>query len=83
MASIKKTEYTIFGKTKNVESTTYTNGKLDEEFNEDYRYTLWVERGEDMYALTRLCEDYGTVRVIERQNWLDADLLDEEIIRGQ
>lgn len=64
--------YTIFEKTKMVPVVTYTNRKLDEPPKEIWDYELWVERGEDFYALDSIDrENPGcTVRIIEREVWL-------------
>ena len=64
-----KAPYSIFGKTKLLEVETYTNGHKDEIASATWRETIWVERGEDWYALT---SNSGTVRVIEREKWLRA-----------
>ena len=58
--------YTIFGKTKMVEVEVWLDNKIiqSEEWDDD----LWVERGEDMYALMAMKNK--RVRVIRREVWL-------------
>lgn len=62
--------YTIFGKTKMVPVVTYTNGKKDEPSKIEWDHDLWIERGEDWYALLGPPYNKSTVRVIEREVWL-------------
>lgn len=67
---MKKAPFTMFGKTLDVKLITYTDGKVDAEPKEDWVDTLWVERGEDYYALSHYRGK--TVRVVQRSDWLAA-----------
>ena len=62
-------EYTIFGQTRMVKVITYTDGKCDKYPKLDWSDEIWVERGEDYYGIPRK----GTVRVIEREDWMRAN----------
>lgn len=64
-----KAPYTIFGKTIDVPVVTVTDSKPDDPAKETWDQDLWVERGEDEYALLGL---KGTTRVIYREEWLRA-----------
>ena len=67
-----KAPFTIFGKTRMVETVVYLNNiRLNSclEWDED----LWVERHEDWYALMSDNLKYKRVRVIERDKWLKGD----------
>jgi hypothetical protein len=63
-----KAPYTIFGKTKNVPVVVWQGNKPTEltEWDEE----LWVERGEDWYALMSRELVHKRVRIIERSAWL-------------
>lgn len=63
-----KAPHTEFGKTKNVEVQVFKNCIKIESDNWDE--TLWVERGEDWYALGSSDLKNKKVRVIERDIWL-------------
>lgn len=62
--------HTEFGKTKLCPVVTYTDGQLDTPPKESWNKTLWVERGEDEYALLNPDFARGTVRVVDRSVWL-------------
>lgn len=72
---MKKVEFTMFGKTRKVPHRTFTGGKEDIPAKDKWQDTLWVERGEDWYALM----GYGnkTILVVERRDFLDAEFDDE------
>lgn len=65
-----KAPYTIFGKTKNIEVVTWTNNKQDRPAKHKWDDTLWIERGEDMYALMAYARKGKTVRIVRREDWL-------------
>lgn len=67
----KKVKYNMFGKTKLVSLDTYTNGKQDNPAKSKWDETLWIERGEDWYALS----SYGkkTVLIVRREDFLGAE----------
>ena len=67
-----KAPYTIFGKTKNIPVVTYTDNKLDNPPKDSWDREMWIERGEDWYGLPRR----GTVRVIERREWMKDEPYD-------
>lgn len=69
---MRTTKLEMFGKTKLVPVVTYTNGKADRTPKTRWSKTLWVERGEDYYAL--MSKEYRghTVLVVERRQWLKA-----------
>jgi len=64
----KTAEYTAFGQTKQVPIKVWYQEKEIEsdEWDED----LWIERGEDWYALSSSNLKNKKVRVIERSVWL-------------
>jgi hypothetical protein len=62
------TEYTIFGRTAKVPLVVYLqNKKIDSDCWDE---TLWIERGEDWYALMSSKLKNKKVRVIERDIWI-------------
>lgn len=64
----KTAPYTIFGKTKEVPIRVHLNGKdIDSDTWDD---ELWIERGEDWYALMSSDLKHKKVRIIERNIWL-------------
>jgi long-subunit acyl-CoA synthetase (AMP-forming) len=65
-----KVPYTIFDETKDIELVTYTNGKEDSPPKTTWDDELWIERGEDWYALEYYRRKGKTVRVITREDWL-------------
>lgn len=64
-----KAPYTIFGETRMVEVEVYTNdsGKID---STEWDDELWIERGEDWYAMMSPQLKHKRVRIIRRENWL-------------
>lgn len=74
-AVMKLIKFTKFGKTKLVPHITYTNKELDDPPKEKWDATLWVERGEDWYAL----DSYSckTVLVVDRSDFIDAKECDD------
>jgi hypothetical protein len=65
-----KAPYTIFGKTKLIPVSTFTRGKEDSPAKQTWDKELWVERGEDWYALLSVDLYEKTVRVVKREIWL-------------
>lgn len=65
-----KFKYSAFGKTKMVEAKIYFNNKLVKDIYSHYSVTLWVERGEDMYALMSPFYRDKRVLVVDRNDWL-------------
>jgi len=65
---MKTAEYTIFGKTKQVPIKVWQNNKQIE--SDTWDTDLWVERGEDWYALMSKELVNKKVRIIERDIWL-------------
>ena len=63
--------YTIFGETKRVKAEPH-NMREDEQPEK----ILWVERGEDMYALSSPSWRGKKVAVVRREDWLRADPVD-------
>lgn len=63
-----KAPYTIFNETKLVEVEVYKNGYKTEDIT--WEEELWVERGEDWYALGSSQLKNKRVRVIRREEWL-------------
>lgn len=70
-----RVEFTMFGKTRKVPHRTFTNGKEDNPPKPKWDDTLWIERGEDWYALN----SYGkkTILVVNRQDFIDAEWIDD------
>jgi hypothetical protein len=66
--------YTIFNKTKNVPVRVWYNGKIDPTITE-WDTDLWIERGEDWYALMSSGLRDKRVRIIERDIWLRSALI--------
>lgn len=69
------TEYTTFGKTKLV-PLKIVLGKYASP-GEGYEDTLWVERGEDWYAMLSPQYNNKRVRIIERDVWLRSKTIKE------
>lgn len=65
---MKTAPYTIFGKTKEVPIQVWQNNKQID--SETWDIDLWVERGEDWYALMSKELVNKKVRIIERSVWL-------------
>lgn len=63
--------YTAFGKTKMLPVVIWYNGKIDPTLTE-WQETLWVERGEDWYGLSSPQLRGKKVRIIRREDWLQA-----------
>lgn len=65
---MKTAPYTIFGITKEVPIKVHYNGEtiVTDEWDND----LWIERGEDWYALSSPQLRNRRVRIIERDIWL-------------
>lgn len=65
--------YTIFNETRLVPLKVYVGGKESNitEWDED----LWVECGEDWYALLSPQLKHKRVRIIEREQWLRGEKL--------
>jgi len=49
---------------------TYTNNKQDKPSKKSWDDTLWIERGEDWYALSYYKRNNKTVRIVTREDWL-------------
>ena len=62
-----KIKYTAFGKTRWVEATFHNM-----EPGQDYDDVLWVERGEDMYALLSPQLRDMRMAIVNRRDWLTA-----------
>lgn len=67
--SSKRTPYTAFKKTKLVPLKVWQAGKFID--STDYDEVLWIERGEDWYALSSLSSK--RVLVVQRDEWLRAE----------
>jgi hypothetical protein len=67
--------YTAFGQTFQVPVVTWTNSKEDKPAKAKWDAELWVERGEDLYALMDPKLKSKTVRVVTREAWLAAQVL--------
>ena len=62
-----KLKYKAFGKTKLVRVSAYNNATP-----EDYDEVLWIERGEDYYALMSSQLKHKKVLIVKREDWLHA-----------
>jgi hypothetical protein len=71
--------YTAFGKSRLIPIKVWRDGNYLEDEN-DWHKTLWVERGEDWYALHSPQYRGLKVRIIERSVWLAAE--DMEVVDG-
>lgn len=69
---MKKVPFTIFGQTLMIPHRTWTNNKEDIPAKDKWDATLWIERGEDWYALMSYAHQKKTVLICERQDWLKA-----------
>lgn len=69
--------YTAFGKTKNVPVVVWKDLK-PVPLAEKWDTTLWIERGEDWYALEAPGYRGKAVRIIERNAWLRATPVAEQ-----
>jgi hypothetical protein len=63
-----KAEYTIFGETKLIPLVVRHKG--EEIQSKEWDETLWIERGEDWYALSSPQLRDKRVRIVERSVWL-------------
>ncbi len=63
-----KAEYTIFGETKLIPLVVRYKG--EEIQSKEWDETLWIERGEDWYALSSPQLRDKRVRIVERSVWL-------------
>ena len=61
--------YTIFGETRNLPVKVWYKGQYDPNLRE-WDDTLWIERGEDWYALMSSSLRDKRVRIVERNVWL-------------
>lgn len=61
-----------FGQTRNVYLRTATFGVMDETPKTRWDYTLWIERGEDGYALMSAQARRQIWRIVYREDWLAA-----------
>jgi hypothetical protein len=61
-------DYTAFGKTRKVEVELHNMGE-----GEQPEAILWVERGEDYYALLNPTYKGKKVAIVTRSNWLNTD----------
>ena len=60
-------EYNAFGKTRKVRATPHNMTPI-----EVHEEVLWVERGEDMYALSSPQLKGKKVAIVKREDWLRA-----------
>jgi hypothetical protein len=69
----RRVPFTMFGQTRMVPLRTYTDGKDDFPYYKgNWADTLWVERGEDWYALMSRELRGKTVLVVRREDWLSS-----------
>lgn len=61
--------YTIFNQTKQVPIKVWYNGRIDDTIDV-WDEELWIERGEDWYALGSSGLRNKRVRIIERSVWI-------------
>ena len=66
--------YSKFGETRLVRVTTCSqrNGYVDHPPKEKWDDTLWIERPEDEYALMSDWAKGRVIRLVSRQDWLNA-----------
>ncbi len=64
--------YTKFGMTLMIPVVTFTDSKEDKPPKSEWFETLWVERGEDWYALMYSGWKGRTIRVVDRAAWISA-----------
>ena len=64
-----KAPYTAFGQTRLIEVKVWNKGKYEPGLYE-WDEEMWIERGEDWYALD--CQELRSkrVRIVEREDWL-------------
>ena len=63
--------YTIFGETRSLPVKVWFCDKIQPELTE-WDTDLWIERGEDWYALASSTLRNKRVRIIERDIWLKS-----------
>lgn len=68
-----KTPYTKFKETRMIEVEVYKNGNKTEDTT--WEDTLWIERGEDWYALGSPQLKNKRVLVVSREKWLRGKLV--------
>lgn len=68
-----KAPYTTFGQTKLVEVEVWQNNSKIE--SDVWDEELWVERSEDWYALMSSQLVNKKVRIIERNKWLNGEIV--------
>lgn len=73
--------HTAFGRTKLLPLTIWADGILGVD-GEDFDATLWVERDEDWYALMSPQLKSKRVRIVNRKDWLYADLIEQYAAMG-
>lgn len=66
-----KLNYKAFGQTKLVGVSAHNSATP-----EDYDEVLWIERGEDYYALMSPQLKHKKVLLVRREDWLRAPLVD-------
>ena len=66
--------HSMFSETRNVKVQIYVDGKTIDDGG-DWDTELWVERGEDWYALGSPQLRDKRVRIIERKDWLAAAVI--------
>lgn len=72
-----KAPYTMFGKTLMVKVRVYGDDGYEIPGATEWDKELWVERGEDMYALMSPQHRGKRTRVVYREDWLAAEGQDE------
>ena len=71
-----KIKYTMFGQTKMVEAKIILNEKrVDNKGVTKWDEVLWVERGEDEYALMSSDWKNKRILVVDRNDWLRGELV--------
>lgn len=79
----RKAPFTKFGQTRQLPVRVWVNGQF-EPGETEWETELWIERGEDWYAFLNPSYRDRAVRVVTRDDWLQAktDTLAEEIMGG-
>lgn len=72
MSDSPRAPFTMFGQTLLLPVVTYTAQRRDHLPKPKWHDTLWIERGEDWYALGSLEWRGKTIRVVHRADWLSA-----------
>ena len=83
MKTIKKVPFKMFNQTRMVPHRTFTNTEEDFPPKDHWDDVLWVERGEDWYALDYYKGKKQTVLLVERSDWLRSYLADKCIHCGR